>query len=145
MCLPLTPYKVEREWKAFGLSCAVVQNREAGHRCGYVRVPPGHPAHGLGYDSLDLDVHGGLTFAAIEPCSDHEDGQGWWLGFECNHGGDAGYDPSFKVENAQSEETVARLKVDRDPRWAPLYGGHFWTEAQVLAETERLAKQLARL
>jgi hypothetical protein len=37
MCLPVNPYKIEREWKAFGLSCAVVLAREASHRCGYVR------------------------------------------------------------------------------------------------------------
>jgi hypothetical protein len=32
MCLPLTPYKIEREWKHAGLSCAVVQG---GYRAQY--------------------------------------------------------------------------------------------------------------
>jgi hypothetical protein len=40
------------------------------------RVPPTHPSHGKHYDDLGVTVHGGLTFGEIEPCSDHEDGQG---------------------------------------------------------------------
>jgi hypothetical protein len=35
----------------------------AGYGNGYVAVPPGHPLHGLHYDAVDVDVHGGLTLA----------------------------------------------------------------------------------
>lgn len=93
MCLPVKPYKIEREWVHAGLQCAVTQPFEAGSRCGYVRVPAEHPSHGKGYDEVDIAVHGGLTFAELEPCTDHGDGQGWWLWFDCAHSGDCIFDP----------------------------------------------------
>src|SRR5438105_1938510 len=149
MCLPVRPYKVEREWKAFGLSCAVVQNREAGNRCGYVRVPPGHPAWGKHYDDVDVDVHGGLTFARPEPCMEHEDGQGYWLGFDYAHCYDAMYDPNMTPEDCETEEGRKCLEIHR--RFHPGHvigsglGEHWWTEEEVVAETEHLAEQLAAL
>lgn len=55
-------------------------------RCGYVRVPAGHVADGVGYlatqEALpDLDVLGDLTFAGPRAML----GDGWWLGFETCH------------------------------------------------------------
>ena len=148
MCLPVKPYKVEREWKHAGLSCAVVLAREAAHRCGYVRVPPGHPLHGQSYDSPDVDVHGGLTFAELEECKEHEDGQGWWFGFDCAHCFDAMYDPAATIENLVTDEAKAVLKIHQDiARSHPILQEreeHYWTEAEVAAETERLAEQLAK-
>lgn len=146
MCLPVEPYKVEREWKHVGLSCAVVLAREAAHRCGYVRVPPGHPMHGKRYDDPDVDVHGGLTFAELESCKEHADGQGWWFGFDCAHCFDAMYDPAAKIEDLKTEEAKAVIQIHRDieskhqlrPR-----AEHYWSEAETVAETERLAEQLA--
>jgi hypothetical protein len=143
MCLPITPYKVEREWKHAGLSCAVVQRREAGFRCGYVRVPPGHPLHGKDYDAPDVDVHGGLSFAEIEPCNTHEDGVGWWFGWDCYHAFDMGSDPNVAIEDVVSPRSRRLIEDERDPRWATIHGEHFWTEPEVVAETERLAEQLA--
>ena len=125
MCLPVNPYKIEREWKAFGLSCAVVMGWM--HRCGYVRVPPSHPAFGKTYDELDVSVHGGLTFSEIEPCTEHEDGQGYWVGFDCGHAGDAITNP--EKQNFDFLESMMR--------------GHRWTQKEVEAECERLAEQLA--
>lgn len=146
MCLPVTPYKIEREWKAFGLSCAVVMAREAGHRCGYVRVPPGHPMHGKSYDDPDVAVHGGLTFAELEPCKEHPDGQGWWFGFDCAHCFDASYDPDAKIEELKTGEARALLKIHRDVATEyPIRGEHYWTEAEIVAETESLASQLAAI
>lgn len=56
-----------------------------GHRCGYVLIPEGHPWHGKGYDDIDVEVHGGLTF-----CSNVDDTERWpktgfWIGFDCAH------------------------------------------------------------
>lgn len=47
-----------------GLEWEVTSNR-MGYRCGYVRIPAGHPWHGLDYDDVEPCpvVHGGLTFA----------------------------------------------------------------------------------
>lgn len=75
-----------------------------GHRCGYVAIPPDHPYSSTpeeertlmggrpykhyDYDSLDIDVHGGLTFMSPDhglkdllpmPCTD------MWIGFDCGH------------------------------------------------------------
>lgn len=63
-----------------------------GYRCGYVRIPPGHPWHGKDYDSVEPypDVHGGLTFAEADTdCGKGGEDNAWWLGFDCAHAGDA--------------------------------------------------------
>lgn len=139
MCLPVAGrvFKVEKEWMHSGLLCAIVQGDENGHRCGYVRVPPGHSYHGKDYDTPNVDVHGGLTFAEIEPCT-HEDGTGWWFGFDCAHAGDARYDPN----NLPSSEAELRRKY---PSFWQDRGDHYWLAEEVAAETERLAEQLAAI
>lgn len=141
MCLPVTPHKIEKEWKAFGLSCAVVQAREASYRCGYVRVPPNHPMFGKYYDDVDVSVHGGLTFAKIEPCTEHEDGQGYWFGFDCGHSEDALIDPNVNLDEVSSQ-TRKLIEIHNQFTFRDK---HFWTEAEVIAETEKLAEQLAAL
>lgn len=139
MCLPVKPFKVEKEWEHAGLLCAVVQGREGSNRCGYVRVPPTHPEYNKAYMDVDVDVHGGLTFAEVEPCSDHEDGVGYWFGFDCAHAGDASYDP----------ENLPKHQVDFLTRYPEFKRSgrneHFWSHSEVVAETERLAEQLAAL
>lgn len=35
-----------------------------GYANGYVAIPTEHPYHGVDYDKLLVDIHGGLTFAA---------------------------------------------------------------------------------
>lgn len=139
MCLPVAPFRVEREWKHLDLSCAVVQACEAGHRCGYVRVPPGHPAHGRERGELDLRVHGGVNFSETEPC-EHEDGQGWWFGFDCGHAHDRMYDPDAVLETLSPsvQEIIGLLN-----RFSFHTEGHYWTQAEVEAECEMLAEQLA--
>lgn len=152
MCLPLKPFKIEREWLHAGLKCTVVQAREASNRCGYVRVPPSHPLHGKSYDDADVDVHGGLTFADIEPCTE-EDGTGWWFGFDCAHWQDALFDPNPDLATLSEEaknllESMNRIHRDVS---VEIYGyvkpreEHFWTQAEVERECERLAEQLAEV
>lgn len=91
------PDKVQWIDEATDLDCLIVRNH-MGALCGYVGLPPGHSLHGLGYGEIDedVDVHGGLTYAA--PCQ--EDGtichvpepgrpaDVWWFGFDCAHAGD---------------------------------------------------------
>jgi hypothetical protein len=141
MCLPVKPYKVEREWEHAGLRCAVVLAREAMHRCGYVRVPPSHPLFGKDYDAdgVNVDVHGGLTFAEIEPCTEHQDGQGWWFGFDCAHAGDASADPNVSLSDL-SHEARGVLAIYRG---FPDLNEHYWQQVEVEKETESLADQLA--
>jgi hypothetical protein len=135
MCLPFEPFKKEREWTHAGLLCVATMAREYGNRCGYVRVPPGHPLHGkdIHEDAVrSLSVHGDVTFAGIEPCT-HDDGTGWWFGFDCAHAGDAHYDPDSPPNSMFA--TVAYF----ERLW------HYWTLPEVEVECEGLAGQLAAL
>jgi hypothetical protein len=110
----------------------LVTHNSMGYRCGYARMGPNHPWHGKGYDELDPAVHGGLTFAGERPpqhClpegwGDHA---GWWLGFDCAHGGDAP-DPALQ---------------DGSPHWGILSWGEVRTPDYVEAECRSLCEQAA--
>jgi hypothetical protein len=87
------PDRVEWKHEESGLHCLAKRHPWLGHWCGYVAVPPGHPWHGRAYgdDPVDVDVHGGLTYAS--ECSDGichvpppgEPANVWWFGFDCAH------------------------------------------------------------
>lgn len=92
-----------------GFEWQVIHNRR-GYRCGYVRIPNGHPWHGVDYDDIDADVHGGLTFAEDDkPCDKDGPDNAYWIGFDCAHAWDAPdpelpqrtdpnlFDPIFKL------------------------------------------------
>ena len=82
------------EWRHDGLPCLALRNERSGNWCGYVGVPPEHPLHGKSYSELNVDVHGGLTYA--NACSGHichvpepgEPDHVWWFGFDCHHARD---------------------------------------------------------
>lgn len=87
------PWQDEGDRKEFthnGFPCLANRN-PMGAWCGYVAVPPGHPWHGLDYDSVEADVHGGLTYAGKchgEICHVPAPGEPddvYWLGFDCGH------------------------------------------------------------
>lgn len=86
------PDRMEFEHKGF--PCLLRRADVAGAWCGYVAVPPGHLAYEQSYNKLDLDVHGGLTYAehCLGPiCHVPKAGESdnvWWLGFDCAHAGD---------------------------------------------------------
>jgi hypothetical protein len=115
----------------------IVRN-DLGNLCGYVGLPPNHPAYGSGYDDVDVDVHGGLTYA--EACCGHichvpmagESDDVWWLGFDCAHGGD--YLPMRKA-------LAARFPYEIFERFDDVYRD----VAYVRAEVERLANQLVTM
>ena len=88
----------KRQWQdeATGLPCLIVRG-PSGALCGYVGVQKGHAAHGADYDAVEVDVHGGLTYAGVCQHGDdpargvcHIPGAGepddvWWFGFDCAH------------------------------------------------------------
>lgn len=47
-----------------GLACLMLRNSRSGNWCGYVGVPREHPYYGQSSSEPDVDVHGGLTYAA---------------------------------------------------------------------------------
>jgi hypothetical protein len=128
-------------WKHAGLDCMLVRHWSSLHWCGYVGVPPGHPAHGKGYDDVRItgaegddypEVHGGLTFS--EGCGgfvchipqEGEPDDLWWLGFDCAHSGD---------------ESPGHLR--KEYPFIPSGYDRYKTLDYVKAETERLARQLS--
>jgi hypothetical protein len=69
----------EKRFDYKGYPCVVL--RRSIHLCGYVGLPKGHKYYGKDYRKIDVDVHGGLTYA--------EDDNGFWvIGFDCAHSGD---------------------------------------------------------
>jgi hypothetical protein len=65
------------------------------YRCGYVKVEPGHPWHGKGWEDISASVHGGITFHEADvKCEKDGPDSGWWVGFDCAHSGD-GQDPEL--------------------------------------------------
>jgi len=110
MCLGLTldrPEDVLSTGEHEGFECVVMKN-ELGYRCGYVRVPLGHPWHGKGYDEIDCEVHGGLTFATDDaPCGKAGPNDGWWLGFDAAHAYDAP-DPALMSEAVKAMEPIRK-------------------------------------
>lgn len=128
------PDRVEFEHQGF--SC-LLHRAPLGNWCGYVALPPGHPAHGVDYESIygidgldDLSVHGGLTYAkgcVAAICHVPKPGEPddiWWLGFDCGHAGDL---------------TPGLLRF----RAALSDWEHYRDLAYVKRETESLAEQLA--
>jgi hypothetical protein len=109
-------------WVAHGFAC-LMRRSDLGAWCGYVGVPPGHPWHGRHYDSLDADVHGGLTFArAVAVVAGVRTRH--WLGFDCAH--------CYDLVPGLGHATRAYRHdlVYRDAAW-------------VRAQVERLAEQAA--
>jgi len=93
------PDKIQWLDEATGLPCLIVRGPQ-GSLCGYVGVSEGHPSFQSRISDVDVEVHGGLTFAdfcSTDPrheqgiCHVVEPGENdrvWWLGFDCAHAWD---------------------------------------------------------
>jgi hypothetical protein len=92
MCLSIAinrPDDVLATGEYLGYEWSIIHNR-MGYRCGYVRVPIGHPWHGQEMYDVDCDCHGGVSFSqADQPCDKAGEDNAWWVGFDCAHSGDA--------------------------------------------------------
>lgn len=131
MCNPVTtlhPDTLLAKGTYHGYEWEVTSN-SMGYRCGYVRVPPGHPWHGKDYESVEPypEVHGGLTFAESDTdCGKGGEDNAWWLGFDCGHYMDAP-DPDLPGYNKH----LALLSTH----------GTIRTTEYVAAECQKLAEQ----
>lgn len=72
-----------KEFESNGYKCVIKRHPSLKHLCGYVHIPKTHNLYGVGYNELygngiDIDVHGGITYA------EEEDGE-WVYGFDCAH------------------------------------------------------------
>lgn len=137
------PDKVQWMDEQTGLPCLIVRAPSTGALCGYVGVAHGHPAYLADYDSVEADVHGGLTFAGpcqkgvpIESGVCHVPALGevddvWWLGFDCAHAFDVM--PAMNALRATIWKDLPPLKEMRDV---------YRDIAYVKAEVAALAAQL---
>jgi hypothetical protein len=79
------------DWEHEGVTCLALRHPTSGHWCGYVGMKPGHPWYGKDYDSVECEVHYGLTYAQGcegNICHTPKPGEPehlWWLGFDCAH------------------------------------------------------------
>lgn len=80
---------------------------------GYVKIPEGHHWHGLYYDDIPVEVHGGLTYGG---------GESGWIGFDTLHCGD-------------------RWPGELSP--IPTSYDKHWTDELVAEETRALARKVA--
>lgn len=129
------------EFEHLGFPCLIVRVPHSGHLCGYVAVPPGHPAYRLRYDSVNVDVHGGLTYSEScqgQVCHVPKPGEAddvWWLGFDHAHLGDLC--PYRAARDAQ------RYRETGDSIWLNEAGyDTYKTVAYVTNEIKKLAQQL---
>ena len=142
------PDKIQWVDEPTGLDC-LIHRGPLGNLCGYVGVPPEHPAYGADYNSVRradgdwIDVHGGLSYAAR--CADTEDESHgichvpepgrphdvWWLGFDCGHAGDV------------HPEMDARLRASGMPSMPSFGHDTYKPVAYVKRDVTSLARQLA--
>lgn len=138
------------------LDC-MIHRGPAGALCGYVGVGPDHPWHGMRYDEIDVEVHGGLTYGSDCADSDNEaDGlchvpepgrphDVWWLGFDCAHSFD--FMPKFRADELkladefEAEGKLEEAKLFRRDKSYGIFTPVYKTIDYVKAEVESLAKQ----
>lgn len=63
----------------YGLNVRIRRHPRLLHLCGYVKVPKESSLFGKDMFDIDVDVHGGVTYAR-----DMEKNE-WWVGFDCAH------------------------------------------------------------
>jgi len=120
------------EWEFKNSICAIVRN-SLESLCGYAGVYQGHPSYEKGYDEVECQAHGGLTFSSYQ-YSDREHhlkngNKVWYFGFDCAHSGDC--------IPGMSGLLTSGVKAFEDP-----IRGTYRNIGYVLAETEQLASQL---
>ncbi len=135
------PDKEQFTDEATGYACLIKRSHLSGALCGYVGIPEGHPWHGKPYDELDVEVHGGLTYA--DSCQEgpedaticHIPAPGepeplWWVGFDCHHAWDIG--PAMEARGRDHGMSPIRIP-----------GSSYKTVGYVKEECARLAEQAA--
>ena len=79
------------------------------HPCAYVKLQNDHPYYGKDYDYMNIDVHGGITYAEMGyhcnipgfPVKD-----GFWIGWDYNHFNDFNGLINFKNTKMWTTEEI---------------------------------------
>jgi hypothetical protein len=93
-----------------------LNSRNVGWGNGYVLIPEGNVLHGVHYNDIDVDVHGGLTFSELVdsdmvdvwPELSKDDIGSWMIGFDTCHYQDT---PNNWPEESVLEETNRLKKI----------------------------------
>lgn len=101
--------RCEKIWKDRGFICFMLRNSTFDTLNGYVVIPSIHPWYKEHYDSIDAEVHGGLTFS-------EEIGKEWVVGFDTNHHGDA-YGPNIPPEIKEIHNSFSHSGVYRNEEY----------------------------
>lgn len=138
------------DFKTASGHAAIALRHPSGHWCGYVAVPPGHPAYENAGENI-VDVHGGINYASKcvgKVCHVPEPGEPadvFWLGFDFAHCQD-------EHPKANDEQWTRWAKDGRTAYWGPkatsLDGqekGVYRDLAYVRAECESVGRQLAAM
>jgi hypothetical protein len=127
-------YEVIKSWvtKA-GLNAYVLLVNDGSHHCGYVEVPGAISSYNFtGYngegESVDIYVHGGVTFQEIPEWSNGK----VVIGFDCAHAGDKMNCPKKLIGTGMEDSFMYRNGVWRD-------------EEYCVNECESMAEQLINL
>ena len=116
------------EFKHKGLICRIVKHNS--FNCGYVGVPTEHKCYQYGYDNIDANAHGGLTFSDFFEHEESNYNEHYYIGFDCAHYND--FVPSmihrtftkpdfnkYKDHNFVKNECInlAEQLIDLDPKY----------------------------
>lgn len=143
MCLSIAverPNDVLAKGEHVGFEWVVTRNL-MGFRCGYVRVPMGHPWHGRSTDDLtEVECHGGVTFADPDlPCDKDGPDDAFWIGFDCAHGMDLP-DPDLMTPEYRAIQEMIYPRHPEQPIDSP-FRSHIRTQKYVEAECRSICEQ----
>jgi hypothetical protein len=125
------------EWQSASVPsfwCQVARG-PMGALCGYVAVPPGHPAHGKDWNAIDVEVHGGLSFSGPGVANL------WAIGFDCGHA----YDVQPELDAVTRQVTGRCFSEGMNEIDDGMPRVTYKSLPFVRAEVESLARQLAAM
>lgn len=80
--------------------------------CAYVCCPARSPLIGHDYDDVDLDVHGGLTFAGPKMVLPPRRNDEWWFGWDYSHVGDQTFDANGGLKGLKWTAPMVMTELD---------------------------------
>lgn len=103
------------------------------HPTAYVRIPETHEWYKKDYMDIDIDCHGGLTFASTGVSKDVKTKDGWWVGWDYAHDGDfsgygtpwgTAYDKKYSTEEIfrDVKEVIEQVKSAHNTQNQPTKG-----------------------
>lgn len=130
------PDLVEFKYKEYDCTilrtCMVESNgsKFGGYLCGYVKIPENNKFYNKNYSSMNIDVHGGLTFAEFK-------GDGYWIGIDCAHSFDLV--PSSEKFKQSNEDMIELRKQFPDSRiWENTYKNISFVEAELKSIVDQI-------